>query len=465
MSLKNLINDQNFFDQVLIGLNTLLISIWVLNETIALRNILLILGALTSLFYIFKIGKSQLHKIAISAGFSCLPLIFIIMLFLWMILHFLFFSMNPELQFKELRSTWIRSLLAWIMGITCAVVVIRAPKKLLYLGVGLMSNFFGLLIQYLPLAIAQQKLTNVMPVLSNYLQGKVYAVCLGLTFMGGLFGAISMSISKQLEITFTKWWTLLSLLCIGLILYSYVFIIDTRNGIALSFLLFLFWATWFIQYWIKKENKLRSLGKKYLQFGILVAITLFAFIYLHVKQNPGWSSTFEDTSIAFKIDTHHHWQNTAKYGYPKTESGNFPKSNTYERAAWFVAALSIIPERLLGDGSLEHAFGRAIKDRYPDSNLTTSHSAWLDFALSLGIPGITLLLGAYLLIFIQSFKKPGLLNHLVRWISLATILVYSVTELFNEAAFEWLIYVVGFLSSLLFFGKYREWLSYSLPNQ
>lgn len=451
MDLKHNFKTQKFFDQLLIAVNALLIGIWVLNETIALRNVLLVLGALISIFYIYSLGKIQLCEILASSKLSSLPLLFILMLFFWMIIHFFLFSMNPELQFKELRSTWVRSFLAWIMGIACALVVIRSPKKLLFLGAGLISNFLGLFIQYLPLAIAQQKLTNVMPVLSNYLQGKVYAVCLGITFMGGLFGIISTSLTKQLEITFSVQRALLALSCIGLILYSYVFIIDTRNGVALSFLLFIFWFFWLLRYLLKKRDlKIKPI---HLCLGILVATIMFSFAYQHLKENSGWASTVEDASIAFKINEHHHWKNPPIYGYPKTESGNSPKPNTYERAAWFVAAFSVMPDRWLGDGSLQHAFGRAIKDRFPDSNLTTSHSAWLDFAISLGIPGIALLLGSYFIVFIQSFKTRGLLNYLVMWISLATLMIYSVTELFNEVAFEWLIYVIGFLSSLTLVGK------------
>jgi hypothetical protein len=39
------------------------------------------------------------------------------------------------------------------------------------------------------------------------------------------------------------------------------------------------------------------------------------------------------------------------------------------------------------------------------------------------------------------------------WVSLATLIIYSVTELFNEVAFEWLIYVIGFLSGIIVVGK------------
>jgi hypothetical protein len=457
-----LLKIQSSLDLFLILVNALLISIWVLRDTIALRNILLVLGAIVSLFYLYKIGICQLKKIIGLNKTSSLPLLFIFCLFLWAITHYLLFSLNPELQYKELRSTWLRSFLAWVMGIVCALVVIREPKKLIWLGLGLMSNFIGLFVEYFPLAIAQQKISNVMHALDNYLQGKVFAVCLGLIFLGGLLGAYATSITKTIKFTFNSKWAFLSITCIMLILYSYVFIIDTRNGFALSFLIFIFWGIWAATRVIKKNGSLlTSLTKlQYAVLGVVVA-SLLTFAALHARQNSGWLTTVEDASIAFQIHKYPNWKNPPVFGYPEVEPGKPVKINTYERAAWFVAGLSVLPDRLLGDGSLKHAFGRAIKERYPESNLTTSHSAWLDFSLSLGIPGIVLLLGAYLIVFISSFKHRNPFNHFIRWISLAILMVYAVAELFNEVAFELLIYCIGFLAALLVAGASKNVLYFS----
>lgn len=457
-----LLKTQPSLDLFLILVNAMLISIWVLRDTIALRNILLVLGVIASLFYLYKIGIPQLQKIIGLNKISFLPLLFVFCLFLWVITHYLFFSLNPELQFKELRSTWLRSFFAWIMGVVCALVIVREPKKLIWLGLGLMSNFIGLFIEYFPLAIAQQKISNVMYVLDNYLQGKIYAVCLGLIFLGGLLGAYATSITKTIKINLESKWVFLSIACIALILYSYVFIIDTRNGFALSFLIFILWGIWAATAVVKKNGSfLTSLTK--LQYAVLVLVvsSLLIFAALHARQNSGWLTTVEDASIAFQIHKYPNWKNPPVLGYPEVEPGKPVKINTYERAAWFVAGLSVLPDRLLGDGSLKHAFGRAIKERYPESNLTTSHSAWLDFSLSLGIPGIVLLLGAYLIVFILSFKYRNPFNHFIRWISLAILMVYAVAELFNEVAFELVIYYIGFLATLFFAGNSKNLLHFS----
>jgi hypothetical protein len=453
---------QSSLDLLLILINALLISIWVLRETIALRNTLLIFGAIVSLFYLYKIGIPRLKEIILPNKISSLPLLLILSLFLWSITHYLFFSLNPELQFKELRSTWLRSFLAWILGIVCALIVVREPKKLIWLGLGLISNFIGLFIEYLPLAIAQQKISNVMPVLDNYLQGKIYAVCLGLIFLGGMLGAYATTITQTIKFTIKYKGIFFSIACIALIFYSYVFIIDTRNGFALSLLIFLFWGGWAITRIIKRNGSFFTSFTK-IQYVVLVisVIGLLNFTSLHLKQNSGWLTTVEDLSLAVQIDKYPNWKNPSVFGYPEIEPGKPVKVNTYERGAWFVAGLSVIPDRLLGDGSLKHAFGRAIKEKYPESNLTTSHSAWLDFSLSLGVPGIMLLLGAYLIVFILSFQSLNPFNHFIRWISFAVLIVYTVAELFNEVAFELVIYYIGFLAALLCAGTSKNLLYFS----
>lgn len=47
-------------------------------------------------------------------------------------------------------------------------------------------------------------------------------------------------------------------------------------------------------------------------------------------------------------------------------------------------------------GLLSLSFGAPSKERWPNSEMSWSHSAWLDFTLGYGIPGLMLLLSATL---------------------------------------------------------------------
>lgn len=439
----------NIIPATLLLSNSFLLAIWVLRDTIALRNILLWFGSTLSIYYITQNWRYfKLQNLKDSFCYR-VPLLFLFTLFFWITFHLLFLSTDWAQQYKEFRSTWLRAFLALIMGSVCGLIVSRSPKMIMWVTLGLLSNFIGLLIEYIPLAIAQKKMSGVVvPVLNNYMQGKVYAVAIGMCLIGGFLGWLSNVASGNNRFNLKP--IILISLGLILILYSYVFIVDTRNGVALTILLFFIWFIWFL--WLMHKNgefKFQSfLGVRYGISGILLAI-LILFGCLHVKQNPGWNSMIDDFNVAIQIDRYANWQDPSTLGYPKTESGNPPMGNTYERVSWFVAAMSAIPDHLLGDGRLRYAFGNIIKKYHPSSQLTTSHSAWLDFSLSLGLPGVFLLLGSYISIFILSLKSRAVLASAVTWSSLAIIMAYFVTELFEQVAVEWLVYMGGFLSSLL----------------
>lgn len=429
----------------MIALNSLLLAIWVLRETIALRNTLLVIGFLLSIVYVIRLSKDQPWNLAYRKFPLWLPVILIAILFIWVIFHYFFLSMNPVTQLQELKSTWFRAFLAWVTGSVCGIAIIRLPKKFAWLAFGLLSNFLGLFIEYIPLAFAQGRLTNVMPVLENYLQGKIYAVLLGVVYFGGILGLIAKKIAGKEQGS----WRQISYWALALfpIFYSYIFIVDTRNGVGVSVLVYFFWLVWAIIY---LKNNLSFIKKYFSVWKFFLALfisTVFIIgaAKLQSSQNKGWGTTFEDAVIAVQIERYQNWQNPPVLGYPL----GIHAGNTYERAAWFVAAISMVPDRLWGDGTLKHAFGRVTKERYPLSNLTTSHSPWLDFTLSFGAPGIFCLLGSFLLTLFLSFRVHGSLIHYVRWIALAILLTYSFAELFNQVSFEMLIYCSGLLPCLL----------------
>lgn len=430
---------------LLVALNSLLLVIWVLKETIALRNILLVSGFLIGLLYFVRAYRAGSINLKNQNTWILLPILLIPCLFAWMIFHYFYLSMNPALQLHELQSTWLRGALAWVMGGVCAVVIARIPSRLVWLALGLLSNFAGLIIEYIPLAIAQKRLSNVMPVLENYLQGKIYAVVLGSLYFGGLLGLISGWLDKKIKASGLAIFFWLSSLI--LIFYSYIYIADTRNGIGVAALLFIAWLLWLIFFIKKNSNYVKQhFSTRQLFFSFCVTFTiLIGAVGLQLKQNPGWYTTLDDALIAIQIDRYHHWQNPSVFGYPP----GIKHANTYERASWFVAAITLMPDRLLGDGTLKYAFGRAVKDRYPQSNVFVSHSPWLDFTLSLGIPGITFLLGSFLSTLVLSFRNKSALAHYARWMTLAILITYSLAELFNQAAFEFLLYMAGFLPCLL----------------
>lgn len=95
-----------------------LLFIWVLPDTIALRNILLGLGAIAGLGLICRHWKCFNYF-----GIRTLPLYLLMGLFVWVLVHYAFFSLNPELKLSEIKSLWLRAFAGFLMavGVACAL--------------------------------------------------------------------------------------------------------------------------------------------------------------------------------------------------------------------------------------------------------------------------------------------------------------------------------------------------------
>jgi O-antigen ligase len=65
-------------------------------------------------------------------------------------------------------------------------------------------------------------------------------------------------------------------------------------------------------------------------------------------------------------------------------------ASTYERISWFIKGGNILWLNPLGGGDLAFSFGRYMKQEFPNSMTTKTHSGWLDFALGAGLPGLFL---------------------------------------------------------------------------
>ena len=89
-----------------------LLFIWVLPNTIALRNILLVMGGFAGLFLI---GRNWV--IFKRYSIQAIPLYLVLGLFLWVLVHSAFFSLNRDLELSEVKSLWLRAFAGFLMAI------------------------------------------------------------------------------------------------------------------------------------------------------------------------------------------------------------------------------------------------------------------------------------------------------------------------------------------------------------
>lgn len=139
---KNLLVLPNqLVEKVLLISGSLLLSIWLMRETIALRNILLVSCSLLSFYYLYKNFQELFVKRKVHLK-NWIPIILIGLLFIWVITHLIFFSYAPEKQFQELTSTWLRGLMACIVGFTLGLIINKYFRGFDWIMLALISGFF-----------------------------------------------------------------------------------------------------------------------------------------------------------------------------------------------------------------------------------------------------------------------------------------------------------------------------------
>ncbi|QWE10873.1 hypothetical protein [Polynucleobacter sp. es-EL-1] len=322
-----------------------------------------------------------------------------------------------------------------------------------FLWLGIFISFAYLLYQYIPLAISAGSLKY-----HNYEQfiypGKISGVLVGTLLLAGLLGTLLdciPSLNLKAKIIMFLFWLLGSCL----ILYSYVYIFDTRNGIGLGVLIFSLASMFFLTKIFSSLLNISHL-KIALKNG-LFALSLMGFIgwfgWQQFQLNPGWSSMIDDTKVAVQIEKYPNWQNPRVFGYPPSSLGKVVAGNTYERFSWATAGVTIfIPENPLGVGILSKPFGVLLNAKFPNSGnyILSSHSAWVELTLAFGIPALIFTLGALLVILVLSATANGPFKYFPTIFSLAIIALYTVGELSSQHSIEILYFCIALLGACLF---------------
>lgn len=445
---KILISD--FLGLLLIIISSLLLGIWAVKGTIALRNILLGLGTLASLFYIYQYFKFNQQKIPIR---NWIPIIMLGLMFCWVIFHYFFLSRFPELQLHELKSTWLRSVLATVVGIGTGIAIVRRPNAVNFLWLGILISFAYLFYQYIPLAISTNNI-NYHGYEQFIYPGKISGVLAGTLLIAGLLGTtldLYQNLGKSSKFFLLIFW----LLGICTSLYADVYIFDTRNGVGLAVLIFGLVSLGFFFKTLLGGAAGNEIFKRIAFIALLLGVVGW-FSWQQIKLNPGWASILDDAKIAVQINQYPNWQNPRVLGYPKSASGQNITANTYERLSWATAGVIIfVPENPLGVGILSKPFGVLLNSTFPSSGnyIVSTHSAWVELTLAFGIPGLVLTLGAIIAAFVLSVGAKEKFKYLPMVMSLAIILLYTVGEISSQHSIEILCFMIALLSTSLFPNK------------
>ena len=433
----------NWFEFSLIILSSVLLGIWAAANTIALRNILLVLGALLSIVYFYQLHRQDQLKQYFGVRNS-IPLICIIGLFLWVLAHCFLFPTDYVAQIDELKSTWLRSALAAVVGVATGIAINRNPNKIYWLWIGMIFSFVFLFGQYL-IDVLQTK--NIYPggYIKYIFSGKVNGVLVGGILIAGVLG--SLTCAKNNRSSRRKLLSFLVAAVVLLILFSYQFILETRSGFLVASVLILIWTVSNIGVIIQAINS--STRSKI--FAILVMLLLIGLLYSHIKKNQEWFNLHEDIKISRQVDLYDTWQRDENTSViPRTPDGRYISTNTYLRISWLTVGIELLPENIWGHGILTNSFQGALNNsRFSNARVKSTHSGWLDLYFSLGFMGIMLLIGSLIWFLIYGFSNGGIFSEVVILLSLLLIIQLMISEMSNKHSLEILQYLICLMAGLM----------------
>jgi hypothetical protein len=423
-----------------------LLFIWVVPNTIALRHVLLGIAFLSSLMVI----KAN-AELFIRVRAAIFPLAVLSLLFVWVGIHYVFFSLNPELELKEITSLWIRTALGFVAAIGLGISLRKYPElmKFFYLGVFLTpilnvgSYFYASYLKgvFLPPGA-----------IIFFLFAKIETA-----YFGALAGAVAVGNLIQLLTNKTTKGNkkYIVLFAAGLLLVMASSILSsTKNGVAIQVFLYLFLAMALIGSYVASRQFFNT---KNLAIIGLILLTLGVAAHFHQKTAyKGWDSIFADVVVAIDIDQHTQWQKLeGSVAAPLNYYGNPVAMNTYYRAAFATAGIRLIGMYPLGYGSINQSFvGMQKYAGIPNEHLAQIHSGWIDFGLAFGVPGLVIVF-LTLLSTIYLGLRSRLQTNLVPVVICITLIPFClIAEVSYKQYFESLIFFIALSASLAAFNVF-----------
>ncbi len=364
---------------------TILLIVWALPHTIAARNISLFTGVAAGLVWIY------LERPAIQLR-NYLPSIFLLCVPLWMIIHYHFTSTLKEQQWDEIDSTWLRTTFSIILGFFAGLVLQKHPRYFLFFLIGIITLPLMTAAYYFLEVYHQNKwvLDNFLGPFKGKFSGVYFVTCQIL--LG--FACLSMAFFSPIHSTRLKF---------GFsILGSFLILIGIFDGIAFralnliliaGFSTLIFSILFFmrlISQFVQKNIKLLPI----IFFGVILSsliATLYSF-YIHDKHHEQkLSNLISDIKISTQLEKNQTWIRDGRpISDPIDANGRPINGSTYERTSWFIRGVKFIIENPLGNGITHQSFGYYMRDIYPNSKALMTHSAWVDYTLGVGLPGLFL---------------------------------------------------------------------------
>jgi len=422
-------------------------AIWIQPHTLTLRYIALSLGALLGLYGIVNNHSLMGSKAAI-------PIYLIGLLFLWITFHLFFLSSKFDFQLDEYMTIWKRIL--WSAPFAIGLGIALGAKSHLIGAKGTKGVEYTLVWWIFFAGIAAPTVIYLIRAALMFLASKYgwtlphYAMLLDgnstwhIPKMGYIFfclpalavacGQLILLINQQSH--FSLYFASIYVTTIFAVFFVF-YLENAKNGFAYATALCVLMA---VIVFLKKR-----FNWSWRNVAIMIVLVCAVVILLtkHVQQNESWKTLFADIKVATQLEEIDAWKDYGARGLPLNELGKTVSVTNYTRAAWAQVGVQFIAERPLGYGLIYQSFGHFAKEKWPNSVMDTSHSAWLDITLGIGIPGVFLILLSGVLA-LKNVRQlaPNVFGVAVLWALLSIFLLMFTTEVARKNYIEALIFMI-----------------------
>jgi hypothetical protein len=426
------------------------ISVWILPETNFLKDLCFISGAIVSLFIIFYHRKYLFQK-------NIAPFVLLIVLLIWVIFHFIFFSEDHSLQLRELSSTWKRVLIATIFGLGLGLCFFHVKNrevviKFLYFSISSPVVIFYLkfLIELIAIHLNIQ-IPDFLKIFdtrtsTHYIPKPEYLYFIFPALLWSIINIHNIFVSRYKLTKFELYNFLIIFLVFGIF-----YLMKIKSGFFYGALVLIITVVFFIKDAIvickKKTLLAKSIYARNIRllfiltsFSILGAVTL-----LHFKNNNTWHTFFSDLKVGIQVDRFEHWKNQDRQDNPINDQGTIVSKTTYDRVAWAIVGLRLVMENPHGHGVLENSFYHLAREKWPSARVPQTHNSWIDFGLAFGWLGIALLFFAFLLPIMNYFtdRNRRAVDPIEKYV-IVILLSYMIILLTSEVNFKYALPITFF---------------------
>jgi len=366
----------------------ILLIVWPLAGTIALRNWALVLGCLTSLVWLLRVKPKITFQMAS-------PIICLLAVPAWLWLHYFFWPTDAEAQLYDLHGTWLRVILAMFMASGLGMMLAANPRRMLWIWLAMSSLALVTLGQFfLQVWHTHQWLIGDFRFPFKYKSAVVYFLMYPCLMAYGTLHYCFLDRNSNSQNGLRKLWIGPLVILLAVICWIDFISAHTLNGVLVAGFMGLVLLLILTMKTLRaRKNKAISTWALFGSVVVFLVIDLTTFWQYDQKYERKLSNLVGDIQIAVQIDKYPQWRRDPQYSGPRNpsdETGRVVNESTYERSAWFIKGIQILGEQPLGSGFSHLAFRHFMQQEDANLGLYKTHSGWLDYALGLGLPGLFL---------------------------------------------------------------------------